>query len=116
MKSEHYRTRRSLVPQNSTACHHPGYRGTKADSRQYTMWEEIIMKRWPAVTIALLLIGFTAFSYPYQVFGQTGTGWITLFDGKNLDNWSQIGTANWKLEDGSVVADNGSGFLVSRND
>ena len=77
------------------------------------------MKRSPAVTIALLLIGFTAFLYSYRASGQTtNTGWITLFDGKNLDNWSPIGTANWKLEDGSVVADNGNGngFLVSKND
>ena len=76
------------------------------------------MKRSPAVTIALLLIGFTAFLYSYRASGQTtNTGWITLFDGKNLDNWSPIGTANWKLEDGSVVADNGNGngFLVSKN-
>ena len=42
-------------------------------------------------------------------------GWVTLFDGKNLDNWSPIGTANWKLEDGVVVAHNGNGFLVSKN-
>jgi hypothetical protein len=45
-----------------------------------------------------------------------GDGWITLFDGKNLDNWSPIGTANWKLDDGQLVADNGNGFMVSKND
>jgi hypothetical protein len=44
--------------------------------------------------VVLLLIAFTAFSYSFQAFGQTDTGWITLFDGKNLDNWGQIGTAN----------------------
>jgi 3-keto-disaccharide hydrolase len=74
------------------------------------------MKRWPAIIIAPLLIGFTAFSHSYQAFGQTDAGWIALFDGKNLDNWSKIGTANWKLEDGSMVADNGNGFLVSKSD
>jgi len=74
------------------------------------------VKRLSAVTIALLLFGFAAFSTSYQASGQTGAGWITLFDGKDLDNWSPIGTANWKLEDGSVVADKGNGFLVSKND
>jgi len=74
------------------------------------------VKRLSAVTIALLLFGFAAFSTSHQASGQTGAGWITLFDGKNLDNWSPIGTANWKLEDGSVVADKGNGFLVSKND
>ncbi len=72
------------------------------------------MKRLSAVTIALLLIGFVAFSTSHQASGQTGAGWVTLFDGKNLDNWNQIGDANWKLEDGVVVADKGNGFLVSK--
>jgi hypothetical protein len=74
------------------------------------------MKHWSAVSFVLLLFGFAAFSTSHQASGQTGAGWITLFDGKNLDNWSQIGAANWKLEDGSVVADKGNGFLVSKND
>ena len=61
------------------------------------------MKRWVAITTALFMIGFTAFSYSHQ-----------SFDGKNLDNWNQIGDANWRLEDGAVVADKGNGFLVSK--
>jgi hypothetical protein len=72
------------------------------------------MKRWAAVTMALLLAGFTALSYSDQASGQTGAGWVTLFDGKSLDNWDQIGDANWRLEDGVVVADKGDGFLVSK--
>jgi hypothetical protein len=74
----------------------------------------IIMKRWPAVTLALLVIGFIAAPYAHQASGQTGVGWVTLFDGKNLDNWNQIGDANWRIEDGVVVADKGNGFLVSK--
>src|ERR1019366_2466671 len=73
------------------------------------------MKRWSAVSIALLLIGFADFSYSHQASGQTGAGWVTLFDGKNLDNWNKIGDANWRLEDGAVVSDKGNGFLVSKN-
>jgi hypothetical protein len=73
------------------------------------------MKHWSAVRVALLLFGLAAFSHPYQAFGQTGTGWVTLFDGKNLDNWNKIGDANWRLEDGAVVADRGNGFLVSKD-
>jgi hypothetical protein len=73
------------------------------------------MKRWLAVTITLFLIGFTAFSDSHQASSQTDTGWITLFDGKNLDNWNQIGDANWRLDNGVVVADKGNGFLVSKN-
>jgi hypothetical protein len=47
---------------------------------------------------------------------QAKAGWVTLFDGKNLDNWSPIGTANWKLKGGELVADNGNGFMVSNTD
>ena len=72
------------------------------------------MKRRSAFTVALLLIGFVAFSYSHQAFGQTGTGWVTLFDGKSLDGWDQIGDSNFKVADGVLIADKGNGFLVSK--
>jgi hypothetical protein len=71
------------------------------------------MKRWSAVTLSLLLIGFIAFSYSHQASGQ-GAGWVTLFDGKSLNGWDQIGDSNWKIADGVAVADKGNGFLVSK--
>lgn len=73
------------------------------------------MTRWSFVTITLLLVGLAAFSYSHPSSGQTGAGWVTLFDGKNLDNWNKVGDANWRIEDGSVVADKGNGFLVSKS-
>jgi hypothetical protein len=63
--------------------------------------------------IALLLTGFAALSYAPQASSETG--WVTLFDGKNLDNFDKIGDANWRLEDGVVVADKGNGFLVTKS-
>src|SRR5688572_27026998 len=30
-------------------------------------------------------------------------GWKTLFDGKDLENWTQNGSAVWKVEDGVIV-------------
>ena len=69
------------------------------------------MKRRSA--IALLLVGFAALSYSPQASSENG--WVTLFDGKNLDNFNKIGDANWRIEDGAVVADKGNGFLVSKN-
>jgi hypothetical protein len=71
------------------------------------------MKRWSAFSAALLLVGFAAFATSHQV--SAADGWVTLFDGKNLDNFNQIGNANWRLEDGVVVADKGNGFLVTKN-
>ena len=51
-----------------------------------------------------------------EAAAQSGSAWRTLFDGKDLANWKSIGTANWRLEDGAVVADSGNGFLVSKDD
>jgi hypothetical protein len=45
-----------------------------------------------------------------------GSGWITLIDGeKGLENWNQVGEANWRPEGGAIVADRGKGgYLVSK--
>ena len=57
------------------------------------------------------------------LWGCTGNpaseGWITLLDkgGNGLENFSRVGDANWRVEDGALVADRGgktSSFLVSR--
>jgi hypothetical protein len=73
------------------------------------------MKRWPTVGIALLLAAFAAFASAQRTSAGTDAGWISLFDGKNLDNFNQVGNANWRVEDGVIVADKGNGFLVSKN-
>jgi hypothetical protein len=73
------------------------------------------MKREYAVIVGLFLIACTVSWHVPSASGQAAGGWVTLFDGKNLDNWHQIGDANWRLADGVVVADKGSGYLVSKN-
>jgi hypothetical protein len=44
-------------------------------------------------------------------------GWTTLIDGeKGLENWNRVGDANWRPEDGAIVAYRGKGgFLVSKS-
>jgi hypothetical protein len=49
-----------------------------------------------------------------------GAGWQTLIDGsKGMENWTSEGGANWRAEDGAIVADKrpgtASAFLVSRS-
>lgn len=73
------------------------------------------MKRWSTIAVGLLLVGLTAVWQSQRASGQADAGWVTLFDGKNLDNWTQIGDANWRIVDGVVEADKGNGFLVSKN-
>jgi hypothetical protein len=61
------------------------------------------MKRLSVIALAL-----------FALSAQTSAGWVTLFDGKNLNNNTQLGPANWRLADGAVEADSGTGFLVSK--
>jgi hypothetical protein len=77
------------------------------------------MKRLSVMTIGLLVSGFIFFGCSQQMSDQRDAGWITLLDGSNpktLDNWNRIGDANWRAEDGAIVADKGKGgHLVSKN-
>ena len=41
-------------------------------------------------------------------------GYTTLFDGSDLNQWKPVGNANWRLQDNLLLADLGSGFLVTR--
>jgi len=45
-----------------------------------------------------------------------GGGWTTLIDGdRGLENFERVGEANWRAENGAIVADRGAGgFLVSK--
>ena len=72
------------------------------------------MKRLSAVTIGLLVIGSTVLGCAQMSGGDAG--WTTLVDGaKGLDNWNRVGDANWRAEDGAIVADQGKGgYLVSK--
>jgi Domain of Unknown Function (DUF1080) len=76
--------------------------------------EEIIMNLRSVIAAGLFLIGAAVLWQSHETFGQTG--WKTLFDGSNLNNWEPIGNANWRLVNGIVQADLGNGYLVSKED
>ncbi|MFN0301900.1 MAG: DUF1080 domain-containing protein [Burkholderiales bacterium] len=63
------------------------------------------MKRLSVIVMGLLVIGLAV-----PAFAQV------LIDGANgLDNWTRVGDANWRAEDGAIVADTGKGgFLVTK--
>jgi hypothetical protein len=73
------------------------------------------MKRLSSLALALLAFALAVAGCSMMPGGDSG--WTTLIDGtKGLDNWNQIGEANWRAEDGAVVADRGKGgYLVSKN-
>jgi 3-keto-disaccharide hydrolase len=68
--------------------------------------------------LALMISGFTTTYAPLPAAAQEAD-WITLFDGKDLDQWDQVGGSNWHLTDGAIVADKmagkEAGYLVSKN-
>jgi hypothetical protein len=43
-------------------------------------------------------------------------GWTPLFNGRDFTGWDRIGDANWRVEEGVLIADRGNGFLVSQQD
>ncbi len=39
-------------------------------------------------------------------------GWMLLFYGSSLDDWTSVGDAEWRAEDGAIVADSGGRGLL----
>jgi hypothetical protein len=67
------------------------------------------------VTLGVLLGASLVWAVPALSAGQAGGAWTTLFDGRSLDRFTPIGTANWKVADGAVEASMGTGFLVTKD-
>jgi hypothetical protein len=71
-------------------------------------------------TLLALALGFTVVGcseMPSMPTWMPGSGWTTLIDGdKGLDNFDQVGDANWRAENGAIVADKAktSGHLVTK--
>jgi hypothetical protein len=76
------------------------------------------MKSVSRITMSALVIAFAACGCS-QMTGQGSAGWVTLFDGADLNNFDRIGNANWRIVDRVLVADNmggkENGYLVTKN-
>jgi Domain of Unknown Function (DUF1080) len=75
------------------------------------------MTRW--ATLAIGFLAFCSFPVTGPAQAQSGEGWITLFDGKDLDHWQGDGNANFAIDDGSIVAKDkkdakATAFLISK--
>lgn len=69
------------------------------------------MTRWATLASVVLV---SALAAPGSATGNDG--FVSLFDGKSLDGFTQTGEANWRIEDGVIVADKGKGgHLVSKD-
>ncbi len=43
-----------------------------------------------------------------------GGGWGTVFDGKGIEAFDKVGDANWRIENGLLIADKGQGYLLTK--
>ena len=77
------------------------------------------MKRLYAGIMSLCVAAFVLHGCASERSGARDAGWITLFDGKNLDNFDRVGNANWRIVDGVLQADEMGGketsYLVTKN-
>ena len=63
------------------------------------------MKNLRGFALGLLIFGLPVLGCVQQAGNQADSGWITLLDGSNLDHWTTVGKANWRVVDGVVQAD-----------
>src|SRR6476659_62372 len=107
------------LPPMLSACYHPWrslHSSPTIEMKETCYREDNIIIRALSTTVALLAAGFAAIQLGPQAVGQTGPGWVTLTDGKTVGDWNSTGEANWRIEDGALVADKGKGgHLVTKN-
>jgi hypothetical protein len=70
--------------------------------------------------VRYLLLLVAAFLAACAQMGAKDSGWVTLIDGaRGIENFDRVGDANWRAEDGAIVADRSAsapgGFLVTKN-
>ena len=74
------------------------------------------MKKLPVIAVGLAA-ALGALNWSQAARGQSD-GWITLVDGTKMGDWSEVGKANWTMQDGALVADKLEGkdpsYLVSK--
>jgi hypothetical protein len=72
------------------------------------------MKRLTAVITGIVLVGA---GLAGCASGPSAGGWVTLFDGRDIKRWYDIGGGNWRIESGVLVADGKKGkdqaFMVT---
>src|SRR5262249_44628872 len=68
--------------------------------------EDGTMRHWTTLLVGLSVFGFAALPCASTASAQSGGTWITLFDGKNLDQWEAAATpdASFAIDDGAVGA------------
>jgi hypothetical protein len=76
------------------------------------------MLRLPSTAVSLLVIALVA-GCASQAAGVNDGSTVLINGTAGLDNWNPVGEANWRAQDGAIVADKKTGkdigYLVSKN-
>ena len=72
-------------------------------------------KMLPLLVLPFLMLPLGAQQAPTNTLSpsESKAGWTLLFDGRTLSGMSPNGDADWKVEDGTITASKGSGFLIT---
>ena len=74
------------------------------------------MKKAAIFAAVMLASGAAIIGLTQTGFAAQAGGMVTLLDGTNMNNFTPVGDANWRVVDGAVQADKGmGGFLVTKN-
>ena len=71
---------------------------------------------WAILTVALLLAAGSAGAAGEMNSlskEQIADGWILLFDGSTTFGWKTVGGAKWKVADGTLVSNEGTGWILT---
>ena len=73
------------------------------------------MKRITKIALGLLTLAMTLTGCMITP-PAAEVGWITVFDGSNLNNFNRVGDANWRIDNGIVTGKAESVLLSSMPD
>jgi hypothetical protein len=72
------------------------------------------MKRSSIVAIVFGVLAAAVGTFPHAaITSAQEAGWVTLLDGSGIEGWNRVGNANWRVAEGAVQSNTGTGFLVS---
>jgi hypothetical protein len=73
-----------------------------------------MLPRTSIVYLAMGIFGMVGFAGEHNTLtpAELADGWVLLFDGESLFGWQAAGKANWRVADGTLVADGGEPGLL----
>ena len=72
---------------------------------------------WAILAVALLLAGQAVAGEVNSLSKkEIADGWILLFDGSTTLGWETVGRAKWKVADGTLVSNEGTGWILTKTE